>query len=126
MSPEIPHSAPLLDADSRSRLPALYSQENLGLEAIGQVKFFTPDNSWSWYASEGSPVDDEGLIDTDQEKTDYLFFGLVIGLEGELGYFALSELEGARGPLGLPIERDPHFKPKTLRELQELHERRVS
>ena len=34
------------------------------------------------------------------------FFGLVDGLEAELGYFWLSELTGVRGPLGLPIERD--------------------
>ena len=30
----------------------------------------------------------------------------VDGFEKELGYFSLRELESARGPLGLPIERD--------------------
>ena len=45
-----------------------------------------------------------------------MFFGLVIGFEQELGYFSLTELEAARGPLGLPIERDQHFEPKPLRD----------
>ena len=39
------------------------------------------------------------------------------GFEKELGYFSLSELRSARGPLGLAIERDLHWKPKTLREI---------
>jgi hypothetical protein len=44
-------------------------------------------------------------------------------LEVELGYFALSELESARSPQGLPVERDLYFEPKTLRELKDLHQR---
>src|SRR5258708_35836559 len=101
MSPEIHQPAPLLDADSRSRLPALYSQEKLDLDAIAQVKFFTPDSSWVWYASEGSDVDEDGYYDTDKEKIDFIFFGLVAGQENELGYFSLAELEQLHGPLGL-------------------------
>jgi hypothetical protein len=38
-----------------------------------------------------------------------MFFGLVVGLETELGYFTLNELESVRGPMGLKIERDRHF-----------------
>jgi hypothetical protein len=49
------------------------------------------------------------------------FFGLVIGLEIEFGYFSLSELQSVKGPLGLPIERDLHFEPKSLRELRDYH-----
>jgi hypothetical protein len=112
----------LLDAETRSRLPELYSGEEKGLDALAQVKFFTPDSNWYWYASEGSYVDEDGYFDTDKEKVDYLFFGLVSGFEIELGYFSLSELEQAHGPLGLPIERDLDFEPKTLRELKEWHE----
>jgi len=52
---------------------------------------------------------------------DDLFFGLVSGFELEMGYFSLSELESVTGPLGLPIERDLYFEPKTLKELMELH-----
>lgn len=39
---------------------------------------------------------------------------LVSGLEVELGYFSFKELQDTRGPLGLPIERGQHFKPKTF------------
>jgi hypothetical protein len=45
------------------------------------------------------------------------FFGLVDGHERELGYFSLRELESVRGALGLPIERDLYWRPKTLREI---------
>lgn len=102
-----PPRLPLLDKKSREQLPALYSQEEKGLDALAPVKFFTPDAGWTWYASEFDGED--------------LFFGLVAGLEIELGYFSLSELEGVKGPLGLPIERDRYYEPKSLRELMDLH-----
>lgn len=111
----------LLDEESQSKLPPLYSNEKEGLNALAQVKFFSPDSGWTWYASEGSPVDEDGYYDTDKEKVDYLFFGLVAGIEVELGYFSLSELERVTGGLGLPIERDLHYKPKTLQELVDTH-----
>jgi len=95
----------LLPKAARCTLPPIYSQEEKGLEALARVKFFTPDSSWTWYASE-----------FDGEDT---FFGLVSGFEVELGYFSFSELEQIRGPLGLPIERDRSFRPTSLRELQE-------
>lgn len=94
----------LLTKEIAKSLPARYSQEDLGLEAVIRVKFFTPDSSWTWYATEYDPED-------------RLFFGFVTsGLcpEGELGYFSLDELESARGRLGLPVERDLHWTPKTL------------
>jgi hypothetical protein len=50
-----------------------------------------------------------------------VFFGLVSGFEVELGYFTLSELKQVRGPMGLQIERDLHFEPKTLDELLKWH-----
>jgi hypothetical protein len=104
----------LLPDELRVSFPKLYSNEKLGLNAQAHVKFFTPDAGWTWYASE-----------FDGEDT---FFGLVIGLEIELGYFSLSELSEVRGPLGLPVERDRFFVPQTLGELQEKHlqERRGS
>lgn len=78
-------------------LPALYSQDGKPAEEVNvAVKFFTPDSNWTWYATEFDPA--EGR-----------FFGLVSGFETELGYFMLAELEGARGPMGLKIERDLHW-----------------
>jgi hypothetical protein len=50
-----------------------------------QVKFFTPDASWTWY--------------------------LVKAIEEEFGTFSLSELQSVRGKLGLPVKRDKFFKP---------------
>ena len=94
----------LLPKDVREVLPELYANEEVGLAAQALVKFFTPDSNWTWYASEFNGDD--------------IFFGLVIGFEAEFGYFSLSELESVRGPLGLPIERDLHFDPKSLEELR--------
>ena len=87
----------------RRVLPPLYSQEALGGMAIAHVKFFTPDSSWTWWATE-----------FDGEDT---FFGLVDGHEREFGYFNLSELEAARGPMGLAVERDLYWRPKRFEEI---------
>jgi len=96
----------LLTKEVREQLPPLYSQEQEA-DPLVICKFFTPDSTWTWYALEFDGVD--------------VFFGLVIGLEQELGYFLLSELRQARGPLGLPIERDIRFKPTRLSEVRTLH-----
>jgi hypothetical protein len=85
-------------------------------------KFFTPDAQWTWYVIEGSPVDADGYYDTDKEKVDFLFFGYVVGLDQELGYFSLSELMEVRGAFRLPVERDLWFSPMRLSEVKKLHE----
>jgi len=93
----------LLTQQIRRKLPPLGSQEPLGPKAVAHVKFFTPDSNWTWYATEFDGQD--------------TFFGLVDGLDKELGYFSLSELQSTRGPLGLAIERDLYWRPKTLEEI---------
>ena len=93
----------LLTKEVRKKLPPLYSQKEKGQKAIAQVKFFTPDSSWTWYATEFDGKD--------------TFFGLVDGHVKELGYFSLAELQTVRGPWGLPIERDLYWKPKPLDEI---------
>jgi hypothetical protein len=93
----------LLTKEIRRRLPPLGGQDGKGGQAVAYVKFFTPDSSWTWYATE-----------FDGEDT---FFGLVDGHFKELGDFSLSELQSARGPMGLAIERDMHWTPKTLAEI---------
>ena len=65
----------LLDEETRTKLPELYSNEEKGDEALAQVKFFTPDAGWTWYASEGSYVDEDGYYDTEKPKVDYIMFG---------------------------------------------------
>ena len=98
-----PHRMQLLTKEIRKHLPPLGSQDGKVGKAVAHVKFFTPDSSWTWYATEFDGQD--------------MFFGLVEGQEKELGYFSLSELQNARGPMGLPIERDLHWTPKTLAEI---------
>ncbi len=93
----------LLTKEIRRKLPPLYGQERLGGKAVAYLKLFTPDSSWSFFATEFDGHD--------------LFFGLVEGHVEELGYFSLSELKRVKGPMGLPIERDLHWQPKTLDEI---------
>lgn len=88
-----------------SEIPDLYETEN-SLNPICQVKLFTPDSNWTWYIIELSKVD---------VKTCY---GYVEGLESELGYFSLEELESLHGPLGLAIERDLSFKPTPFSKIK--------
>lgn len=92
----------LLTNELRRKLPPLYATEH---EEDPQIicKFFTPDSNWTWYAFEFDGSD--------------TFFGWVEGLEKELGYFSLSELESVRGPFGLPLERDLYFEPCRLSAL---------
>ena len=104
-----PNGDNLLDQMSRKILPALYSQEAKGIDAIAYFKFFTPDSSWDWFVCE---------FDGDD-----LLYGVVIGAEIRFDYFSLSELQSVKGPLGLPIERDLYFKPKSLKDLIEDHQR---
>jgi len=101
----------LLTKEIERELPALYAQDGLGEDAIVHVKFFTPDAQWTWFITEGSPI-----LNAEGEVVDWEFFGLAHGFEAELGYVYLSQLQSARGGLGLPIERDRHWTPKTLRE----------
>jgi hypothetical protein len=93
----------LLTEEIRRKLPPLYSQDGKGGKTVAWVKYFTPSSSWTWYG-----------VEFDGKDT---FFGLVDGHCKELGYFSLSELESIRGPMGLPIERDLYWQPKTLEEI---------
>ena len=75
------------------------------------VKFFTPDAGATWLFTELNPADEDtlfGLCDLGQG-------------EPELGYVSLQELKTVRGRLGLPIERDLHFRAdKTLSQYADL------
>jgi len=71
------------------------------------VKLFMPDGGATWLLTEVDPYDPDiafGLCD------------LGMGFP-ELGSVRLSEIKFIRGALGLPVERDRHFKAnKTLSE----------
>ncbi|HEV2558381.1 MAG TPA: DUF2958 domain-containing protein [Microvirga sp.] len=64
------------------------------------VKLFTPDGAATWLLTELDPDDPD------------LAFGLCdLGLGyPELGRVSLAELASVRGRLGLPVERDAHFR----------------
>lgn len=96
----------LLTDDMRKVLPAIGAQEEAP-DPLIHFKFFTPDAGWTWYVTEGG-----------EEEGDFLFFGYVVGVFPEWGYFRLSELEEIRGALGLPVERDLYFEPKNFSSLK--------
>lgn len=120
----------LITDEIQATLPPLYTNEQIGFEAKALVKYFTADAHWTWYASEASALFDDGtyqpLSETnlnDPHLQDVIFFGLVIGDEMEFGYFSAVELQSVRGALGLYVERDLYYEPKTLHELQAQHRR---
>ena len=91
------------------RFAELGRQEGKGDDAVVVAKFFHPMSQWTWFATEFDP----------EER---MFFGLVIGLETEMGYFSLDELEGLTaqepGILGWKVERDLYFQECTLGQIK--------
>jgi hypothetical protein len=84
---------PALEAQLRANLAARIEAAAKGRcepDPPPVVRLFSPVGAATWLATE---IDADGI-----------FFGLA-----ELGSFALAELEAARLPFGLSIERDLHF-----------------
>tara|TARA_E500000318_G_C3562800_1_gene214256 strand:+ start:643 stop:942 length:300 start_codon:yes stop_codon:yes gene_type:complete len=94
----------LLTQEIENKIPKLYETDGQE-DKIVYAKFFNPIGSWTWYA-----------IEYDSEEK--LFYGAVDGDFFEFGYFSLEELETIELPFGMKIERDIHFKPKPLSEIQ--------
>ncbi len=88
-----------------NRFQKVGCQDGKGDEAVVIAKFFCPWNQWTWYATEYDPET-------------RLFFGLVRGHEVELGSFSRDELESVRGRFGLKIERDLHWREKTVGDVR--------
>ena len=87
------------------QLPRLYSISGTPTEEIVlYIKLFTPDANWTWYIAE-------------YDSEEQICFGYVEGFEAEWGYFSLEEIKEVRGALGLPVERDLHFKPTKFKDL---------
>lgn len=95
----------LLTDELRAKLPPLYSQE-AEPEPTVYAKFFMPGTGWTWYVLEGN-----------EQEDDFLFFGFVVGLESEFGYFLLSELESVTNQLWLHVERDLSFREGRLTDV---------
>lgn len=86
-------------------IPDLYVTEE-ELDPICHVKFFLPNTRWTWYVTELSKKDHD------------ICFGYVIGLERELGYFSIRELQSLEQSLGMRVERDESFKPTPLSKIK--------
>lgn len=99
----------LVTQEMRDTIPGQYEQDGLGDKAIVYAKFFCPWNNWTWYVTEMW-----------EEGGTMMFFGLVDGLEVELGPFSLAEFLSVSGPGGLTIERDLHWAPLQLGVVREL------
>jgi len=98
----------LLTEEIKRRLPPLGATEGEE-DPMVVCKFFDPASSWTWYVIEGSP-----------EGNDWVFFGLVHGLEDELGYFSLNELVSItwNGTDVPRIERDMYWDEMPLSEVR--------
>ncbi|MCG3684021.1 DUF2958 domain-containing protein [Aliarcobacter butzleri] len=82
-------------------IPELYDTQDLK-DPICQIKLFLADSSFTWY-----------IIELDRADLNTCY-----GLERELGYFSLDELESVRGLFGLKVERDLSFKPTKLSKIK--------
>jgi len=87
----------LLTEELKSQLPKIYEQEGSGDPKVF-IKYFFPAGNWTWFVTEGQP-----------EGDDFLFFGYVIGMEREWGYFTLKQLEEI-DVQHLSVERDLYFR----------------
>lgn len=87
----------LLPPELKNQLPKLYEQEKTE-DPIVYIKFFFPAGNWTWFVTEG-----------ERRGDDFMFFGYVVGLEREWGYFTLRQLEGINIQ-GLTVERDGYFE----------------
>ena len=86
-------------ANGRQQLPLRGTDGEI--DFIPVVKLFTPDAGATWLLTE---------IDPDDPDVAFGLCDLGVGCP-ELGYVLISELALVRGRLGLPVERDQHFRP---------------
>ena len=95
----------LLPLSIIKNIPNLYETENQK-DKICYVKLFLPNSNWTWYIIEINKQDNNTC------------FGFVDGLEQELGYFTIKELENLKGLFGLKVELDTSFKPTKLSKIR--------
>ena len=89
-------------------IPAIGATENVRDydDVLPRAKLFSPYSNWTWYI-------------TEMDRETGQCFGLVEGLERELGYFDLTELAETTVLGGVPaVERDLYWQPMTLGEIK--------
>lgn len=83
--------------------PPLYAQDGKGEDATVYAKLFNPAGSGTWFLLEWDGAEEA--------------FSFCTGLDfDEYGYISLSELASVQGPLGIGLEIDTGFRPKSLKE----------
>lgn len=100
----------LVPKSIQKQIPKLYATDDelLG-DRTAYARYFHPMSAYTAYLLEYDP----------KEK---LGFGLTtMGHEWELGYMSIEEMQSVK-VMGLGIERDIHFQPKTLSQIEELKE----
>lgn len=98
----------LMTKELGDAIPMLGANENVKDydTVLAPAKLFSPYSNWTWYI-------------TEWEAETGLCFGLVEGLETEIGYFDLSELAAVTVFGSVPaVERDLYWKPRTLGEIR--------
>ena len=94
----------LLTEEIKQKFVEVGRQENVD-DPVIVAKFFDPQGSWTWYATEYDPKNK-------------IFFGWVHGHEKEWGSFSLEELESYVGPFMLGIETDINFGYQRITEVK--------
>ena len=98
----------LMTKEQGEKIPALYANENVQNydDVLAVAKLFSPYSGWRWFITEWDP----------QTGT---CFGLVEGIETEIGYFDITELAEVTVFGGVPaVERDLYWQPKTIGEIR--------
>ena len=94
----------LLTKEIKEKFAKVGRQEDVS-DPLVVAKFFDPQGSWTWYATEFDPENE-------------IFFGWVHGLVKEWGSFSLEELQSYTGPFMLGIERDIYFGYQRISEIK--------
>jgi len=103
---QAPRGHKMMTAALGKKIPPMDSQEGMGDEAIVYAHYFNPYGMGEWWILEWDGKD---------EMFGYADLGFP-----ELGYISLSELENVSiGGMELPIERDLHWREKTLGEVKQ-------
>jgi DUF2958 family protein len=89
------------------RLPTYAELADAGFDDIVcTVKLFNPTGAGTWWLA---------AYDCDT----HIAWGVAEIVEREVGSFGMDELVAFRGLMGLPIERDLHYRPQTITALLE-------
>ena len=94
----------LINEQMANEIPALGATENQA-DPVARVKLSTSDGSWAWY-----PVE--------LDRRTGACFGLIDGLEPHVGCFSLRKIQQLGSHLGVPVQRDVDFQPRSLTELR--------